>query len=167
MPRLIASVLSVNLVIGLIGLAWIFWRSRDPAVVDLAAIGTASSDPALVEALRAQAAGAATTWWLVLIGLAAVAAFGWLFAAWRRQPGTPEQARGATVSWWVNLLVNLVISFVLGWLLLRDASIAQPWRLALFGVGAAAFPLAYYLSTALGVKIAMSPSVPLALLFRR
>jgi hypothetical protein len=167
MPRLLASVLSVNLVIGLLGLAWIFWRSRDPAVVDLAAIGTGASDPALVEALRAQAAGAATTWWVSVVAVTALAAGSWLFNAWRRQPGTPEQARSATLSWWLLLLAALIASFALAWFILGDDSVAQSWRLALIGAGAAAVPLAYYLSTALGVKIAMSPSVPLAILFRR
>ena len=167
MPRLIASVLSVNLLVGLIGLAWIFWRSQDPSVVDLAAIGTATNDPALIEALRAEAAGAATTWWAVVIVAAALCAGSWLMIAWRRQPGTPEQARSASLSWWLLLLLALVLSLLAAWYWLGDDAIAQPWRLALIGVGAAAVPVAYYLSTALGVKIAMSPSVPLALLFRR
>lgn len=167
MPRLIASVLSVNLVIGLIGLVWIFWRSRDPAVVELSAIGTGSSDPALVEALRAQAAGVATTWWASLMALTASSAASWLIAAHRRQPGTPQQARGATGAWWVTLLIALLLSFVLDYFMLGDEALAQSWRLALIGVGTAALVLAYYLSTALGVKIAMSPSVPLATLFRR
>jgi hypothetical protein len=61
----------------------------------------------------------------------------------------------------------VLISFVAGWFVLGNDAVAQSWRLTLIGVGAAAVPLAYYLSTALGVKIAMSPSVPLANLFRR
>lgn len=167
MPRLIASVLSANLVIGLLGLAWIFWRSRDPAVVELSAIGTGSSDPALVEALRAEVAGAATSWWLIVVAAVALSAAVWLLIAWRRQPGTPEQARSASLSWWLLLLLPLLVSFLAGWLVLGNEAVAQSWRLALIGVGAAAVPVAYYLSTAFGVKIAMSPSVPLATLFRR
>lgn len=167
MARLLGSVVTANLLIGLLGLVWIFWRSRDPAVIDLAALGTGATDPALVEALRADAAGAATTWWLIVMAAAALAALAWLLIAWRRQPGTPDQARSATVSWWLLLLAPLLVSFVAGFLVLGNPAVAQSWRLALIGVGAAAVPLAYYLSTAFGVKIAMSPSVPLALLFRR
>jgi hypothetical protein len=91
MPRLIASVFSVNLVIGLLGLAWIFWRSRDPGVVELAAIGAGSADPALVEALRADVAGAGTTWWLIAMAATTLCAFAWLMISYNRQPGTPEQ----------------------------------------------------------------------------
>lgn len=167
MPRLIASLLSVNLVALLLGLAFVYWRSRDPSVVNLSAIGTNASDPALVEALRAEVAGAATRWWITLVALAASGAASWLLLAWRRQPGTPEQARSASLSWWVSLLVALLLSFVAGYFLLNNAAVAQSFRLLLIAVGAAALPIAYYLSTALGVKISMSPSVPLALLFRR
>ena len=166
MKRIVASVISVNVAIGLIGFLYIWWRSQDASVVDLAALG-ASTDPALAEVLRTDAAGAAITWWVLVIVGVAVCAFIWLVLALRKAPATPEQARSSGLSWWLLLLLALGIAFGAGYQVYVNPAVAAAWRLTLVVGGLAIVPLAYFLSTAFGVKASMTPSVPFASVLRR
>ena len=166
MARILAAVLSVNLIAGALGLIAVWWRSRDQSVVDTAALGQ-STDPQLQQLLMSEAASAGMNWWLIVIVAAAVLAFGWLVLAYLRKPATPEQARSAKVSWWVMLLLSLVVALVAGFLIYRNANVASDWRLTLVIAGMIAAPLVYWISTAFGVKASMTPSVPLANFVRR
>lgn len=166
MARILAAVLSVNLIAGALGLIAVWWRSRDPSVVDVAALGQ-TSDPALQELLRSDAAQAGINWWLIVITATAVLSLAWLIIAYLRKPATPEQARSATVSWWVMLLISLVVALIAGFLTYRNANVAADWRITLVIAGMIAAPLVYWISTAFGVKASMTPSVPLANFVRR
>lgn len=166
MSRILAAVLSVNLVAGALGLIAVWWRSRDPSVVDTAALGQ-STDPQLQELLRSDAAQAGINWWLIVITATAVLALGWLILAFLRKPATPEQARSAKAAWWVGLLVAVVVALIAGFLIYRNANVASDWRLTLVIAGMIAAPVVYWISTAFGVKASMTPSVPLANFVRR
>lgn len=166
MKRIVTAVMSVNLLIGALGLLYIWWRSRDPSVVALSALGT-TTDAALAEMLRADAAGAAMTWWALVILGAAICAAVWLMLAWRKQPATPQQARSGGLSWWLLLAAVLAIALAAGYRVYVNDAVAQAWRTTLILGGMLVLPVAYFLSTALGVKGAMAPSVPLATLIRR
>lgn len=166
MARLFAAALAANLGVGALGLLFVWFRTRDLAVVDAAALGQ-QTDPALQELLRSDVTGASNAFWLVVVAAALISSFVWLLIAQFRKPATPQQARGAGLAWWLELLAVVVVSLVAGFFLWRNGNAAGDWKTLLLALGVFGGMLAYYLATSLGVKRSMIPSVPLASLFRR
>ena len=162
MARLIGSILGFSLIFGAAGAGLIWWNTRGP---DLVLMPPAASD-AMVEAARSDAAGGVLLWWLLTVFAVAVAALIWLIWAQLSRPATSRDERGLTISWLLFLLIAIILVFALGVSVLANPQVAAAWR---FGMALAVLvvaPLDFFLTTAVGVKNSMIPSVPLARLLR-
>lgn len=166
MKRILAAVLAVFVTAGLLGAAVIWLQTGDSSVVDPRAI-PARASPAMQELLRSDAAGAAYLWWALSVAGVAICAALWLFLAYRNPAATPGQARSSGLSWLLVLLLALVVFGLASWAFFANPTPAPDWRMSLVIGGAVALIVAWWLATALGVKPAVTPSVPLAFLVRR
>lgn len=163
MLRLVGSVVGFALLFGLLGAAFIYWRSQDPDLVSL----PAGASAAMSEAIRQDAAGASLVWWLIAIGAVALAALGWLIWAYSTRPATPGEQRKLATPWIALLAIALVVAFGAGFGVYANAAIAAKWRFLLCVGILIGAPLNYLFTTAIGVKNSMIPSVPLARFIRR
>jgi hypothetical protein len=166
MLRLLASVVSTFVGFALLGYGIILWRAQDPAIVEQAA-ANGTSDPALLELLRGEAAAAASQWWLLVMAAVAVCGALWLLLALNRKPQTPGQARSGGTAWWGLLVLAVLAAFGLSYVVYINDVIALSWRQGLVVTGLLFVPLVYWLTTALGVRNEMAPSVPFATALRR
>lgn len=95
-----------------------------------------------------------------------VAAGVFLIIAERTQPANDTQARGKRWFWALPFLIVLVTAGILWWRLVSipqlGANLAFGNLTGIVASGSLALLLAYYLGTALFVKITMKPAVPLA-----
>lgn len=161
--RLVGSVLGFNLLFGLLGAALIYWRSKDPDLVSL----PVSTSTAMSEAIREDAAGASLVWWLIAIGVVALATLCWLIWAYASRPATPAEQRKLALPWLILLTLAVVVAFGAGFGVYANAAVAAKWRFLLCISILLGAPLCFLITTAVGVKNSMIPSVPLGRFFRR
>lgn len=163
MTRLFAALIGVDVVFAALGAILIQLRTREPDFV----LPPPGQEAAMSEALRADAAGACLQWWLLAMVVLAACAAVWLLWAQLARPATPRDERRLTTVWLLLLGLALIVNLVLGHTVYATDVINGAWRYGLAVAVLVVTPLCFFLTTALGVKNAMVPSVPLAHLVRR
>lgn len=163
MTRLFAALIGVDVVFAAVGAILIQLRTREPDFV----LPPPGQEAAMTEALRADAAGACLQWWLLAMVVLTACAAVWLLWAQLARPATPREERRLTTVWLLVLGLALIVNLGLGHAVYATDAINSSWRYGLAVALLAATPACFFLSTALGVKPAMVPSVPLAHLVRR
>ena len=163
MTRLFAALIGVDVLFAAIGAIVIHLRTREPDFV----LPPPGQEAAMTEALRADAAGACLQWWLLAMVVLTACSGAWLLWAQVSRPATPREERRLTTLWLGVLGLALIVNLVLGHTVYATDVINSSWRFGLAVALLVVTPVCFFLSTALGVKPAMVPSVPLAHLFRR
>ena len=163
MTRLFAALIGVDVIFAAVGAILIHLRTREPDFV----LPPPGQEAAMTEALRADAAGACESWWLLAMVVLTACAGVWLLWAQLSRPATPREERRLTTVWLLVLGLALIVNLVLGHAVYATDVINSSWRYGLTVAILVTTPVCFFLSTALGVKPAMAPSVPLAHLVRR
>ena len=163
MTRLFAALIGVDVLFAAVGAILIQLRTREPDFV----LPPPGQDAAMSEALRADAAGACLQWWLLAMVVLTAVAGSWLLWAQLARPSTPREERRMTTTWLLMLGLALIVNLVLGHTVYATDVINSSWRYGLAVAILIVTPVCFFLTTALGVKNAMVPSVPLAHLVRR
>ena len=163
MTRLFAALIGVDVIFAAMGAILIHLRTREPDFV----LPPPGQEAAMTEALRADAAGACEAWWLLTMVVLTACAGVWLLWAQLSRPATPREERRLTTVWLLVLGLALIVNLVLGHTVYATDVINSSWRYGLTVAILVTTPVCFFLSTALGVKPAMAPSVPLAHLVRR
>lgn len=163
MTRLFAALIGVDVLFAAVGAVLIHLRTREPDFV----LPPPGQEAAMTEALRADAAGSVLQWWLLAMVVLTACAAAWLLWAQLSRPATPRDERRLATVWLLTLGLALIVNLGLGHAVYATDVINSAWRYGLAVALLAVTPLCFFLSTALGVKPAMVPSVPLAHLVRR
>ncbi len=163
MTRLFASLIGVDVLFAAVGAILIHLRTREPDFV----LPPPGQEAAMTEALRADAAGACLEWWLLAMVVLTACAAAWLLWAQVSRPATPREERRLTTLWLGVLGAALIVNLGLGHTVYATDAINSSWRYGLAVAILVVTPVCFFLSTALGVKPAMAPSVPLSHLIRR
>lgn len=117
-------------------------------------------------------------WWGAAIGGSLIVSSSWLILADLTRPTSPAEARSALPAWFGFFVLGaaLIAAFgvyylefhrdsqlqLLGIVLVNAQKVRPQLLMELIAAGIAASALSYFLGTAIGVKRAMRPSVPLA-----
>ncbi len=163
MTRLFAALIGVDAAFAALGAILIHLRTREPDFL----LPPPGQDAAMTAAQQADAAGACETWWLLAMVTLTACAAAWLLWAQLSRPATPRDERRLGAAWLAVLGTALIVNLALGHTVYATDVINSSWRYGLAVAMLVVTPLAFFLTTALGVKPAMVPSVPLAHLVRR
>lgn len=157
--------LLVHAAVAVVGGLFIYWLGSDQSAIAESVRSTYSDRPASLEVIRSDAIWQVLQW--LLRGLAAswILASLWLLAADKDEPKTPKEGARRTGMWVALLLVSLGFVTFMGWLLIFSKPVSEELAASVLTGGTVVVPAAaltaYYLATALLVKITMRHSVPL------
>lgn len=162
-PRILKAFGLHLVVFILFGLAIYFLSSGETALSETIRTNFADN-PEQLRQIGEDAVWQLLTWCLLALAASWIIASLWLFTAERCRPAVPAEGSSRLGSWAVGLFATLAAAAVIGWRLVWSRGVSADFSSGTLFLGMVlvivAVLLAYYLATAMFVKLVMKRSVP-------